>query len=55
MNSTEIARNKFNALFADHDAKDTRAETRQQKPALKTVKKAATENVQPQRISDKQP
>ena len=55
VNATEIARNKFNALFADHDAKDMRAEARHPKPALKTVKKAATENVKPQTISDKQP
>jgi hypothetical protein len=53
VNATEIARNKFNALFADHDAKDTRAEPRQQKPALKAVKKAATENVKPQMGTDK--
>jgi hypothetical protein len=52
VNATEIARNKFNALFADHDAKDTRAEPRQQKPALKTVKEAATENVKPQLSTD---
>ena len=52
MNATELARNKFNALFADHDAEDTRAAARQQKPALKTVKKAATENVKPQMNTD---
>jgi hypothetical protein len=28
VNATEIARNKFNALFSDHDAEDTRAEAR---------------------------
>jgi hypothetical protein len=55
VNATEIARNKFNALFADHDAKDTHAETHHQKPAVKTVKKRATEKVQPQTISAKQP
>jgi len=48
VNATELARNKFNALFADHDAEDTRAAARAQKPALKTVKNAATENVKPQ-------
>jgi hypothetical protein len=52
VNATEIARNQFNALFADHDAKDTRAEARQQKPALKTVKKAATEKVKLQTATD---
>jgi hypothetical protein len=55
MNATELARNKFNALFADHDAKDTRAEPRQQKPSLKAVKKAAMEKVKPQTTSDQQP
>ena len=40
MNATELARDKFNALFAHHDAKDTRAAAEEQKPALKTVKKA---------------
>jgi hypothetical protein len=48
LNATELARNKFNALFAAHDAKDIRAAARQQKPAFKTVKKAATKNVKPQ-------
>ena len=48
MNATELARNKFNALFAAHDAKDTRAAAKQPKSALKAVKKAATKNVKPQ-------
>jgi hypothetical protein len=48
LNATELARNKFNALFAAQDAKDIRATAQQQKPALKTVKKAATKNVKPQ-------
>jgi len=39
LNSTELARNKFNDLFAAHDAKDTRAAAQRQKPPLKTVKK----------------
>jgi hypothetical protein len=52
MNATELARNKFNALLADHDAEETRAGPPQQKPALKTVKKTATENGQPQTTSD---
>jgi hypothetical protein len=53
VNATELARNKFNALFADHDAEDTRAAARAQKPALKTVKKAATENLKPQTTTDR--
>ena len=48
MNATELARNKFNALFAAHDAKDIRAATEEQKPALKTVKKEEKKNVEPQ-------
>jgi hypothetical protein len=48
LNATELARNKFNALFAAHDAKDIRSATQQRKSALKTVKKAATKNVKPQ-------
>ena len=39
MNSFELARNKFNALFAAHDAKDIRAGAEEQKPTLDTVKK----------------
>ena len=46
MNATELARNKFDALFAAHDAKDMRAAAQQQKPALKTVKKAIKEERQ---------
>jgi hypothetical protein len=53
VNTTELARNKFNALFADHDAEDTRAAARQQKPALKAVK-APTEKVKPQTTTDQQ-
>ncbi|MBZ5699726.1 MAG: hypothetical protein LAN18_14400 [Acidobacteriia bacterium] len=48
MNANELARNKFNALFAAQDAKDIRAAAQQQKPPLKTVKKAATKTVKPQ-------
>jgi hypothetical protein len=48
LNATELARNKFNALFAAHDAKDVRAAAQQRKSALKTVKKAAMKNVKPQ-------
>lgn len=48
MNSTELARDKFNALFAAHDAKDIREAANQQKSASKTVKKLAKKNVKPQ-------
>ena len=48
MNATELARNKFNALFAAHDAKDIRAAAEKQKSALKTSKRAATKNVKQQ-------
>ena len=44
MNATELARDKFNALFAAHDAKDIRAAAQQQESALKTVKKSTTKN-----------
>ena len=47
MNATELARNKFNALFSANDAKDIRAAAQQKKPALKTVKKPATKHVKP--------
>jgi hypothetical protein len=40
LNPTELARNKFDALFAAHDAKDMRAIEQQQKPQLKIAKKA---------------
>ena len=48
MNATELARTKFNALFAAHDAKDMRAAAHQQESALKTIKKAAMKNVKPE-------
>jgi hypothetical protein len=48
LNSNEIARNKFKALFAAHDSKNLRVTTEQQKPALKAFKKAATKNAKPQ-------
>ena len=48
MNATELARNKFNALFAAYDAKDIRAAAEEQKFALKTIKKEAKKNVKPQ-------
>ena len=47
MNATELARNKFNALFAAHDAKDIRAAAQEQKPASKTIENQATKNVKP--------
>jgi hypothetical protein len=40
LNATELARNKFNALFATHDAKDIRVAEQHKKPPLKIVKKA---------------
>jgi hypothetical protein len=48
LNATELARNKFNALFAAHDAKDVHAAEQHRKPALKIVKKDGTKNVKPQ-------
>ena len=48
MNATELARNKFDALFADHDAKAISPLAKQQKPTLKIVKKATLKNVKPQ-------
>jgi len=39
LDATELARNKFNALFAAHDAKDISAATQEKKPALKTKRK----------------
>jgi hypothetical protein len=47
LNATELARNKFKALFATHDAKDIRAAAEEQKSALNTVKKEAKKNVEP--------
>jgi hypothetical protein len=48
LNATELARNKFNALFAAHDAKDIRAAAEEQKPSLNTVKREEKKNVEPQ-------
>jgi hypothetical protein len=39
MNADELARNKFNALFAAHDAKDIRTGAEEKKPALNVAKK----------------
>jgi hypothetical protein len=46
-NATELARDKFKALFAAHDAKNKPASAQQQKLALKTGEKAATKKVKP--------
>jgi hypothetical protein len=48
LNATELARNKFNALFATRDAKDIHAAAEEQKSVLKTVKKEEKTNVKPQ-------
>jgi hypothetical protein len=48
LNATQLARNKFNALFAARDAKDIRAAAQKQKSALKTIKTTETKNVKPQ-------
>jgi hypothetical protein len=48
LDATELARNKFNALFEAQDAKDIRAAAEEQKSALKTVKKEGKKNVEPQ-------
>lgn len=47
LNATELARNKFNALFAAHDAKEIRSAEEEQNSS-KTVTKEATKNVKPQ-------
>lgn len=47
MNPTELARDKFNALFATHDAKDIRAAAQEQKSAIKTAKKETKKNLKP--------
>ena len=41
LNSNELARNKFNALFAVHDAKIASAAAQEQKPVSKTIKQAS--------------
>jgi hypothetical protein len=48
LNATELARTKFNALFAAHDAKGERAAGLKEKLALKTSKKVTTKNGKPQ-------
>jgi hypothetical protein len=47
LNATELARSKFKALFAAHDAKDIRAGAEEQKPTLNTVKKKRKERRTP--------
>jgi hypothetical protein len=47
LNSNELARDKFNALFAAHDAKDSSANAQQREPASKALKKAVPENSKP--------
>ena len=53
MNATELARNKFKALFAAHDAKNISGAAQQQKPAMKTRKKPVTKNVKPVVTTDR--
>jgi hypothetical protein len=47
LNATELARDKFNALFAAYDARDKRATAQEEKLALKTSRKATTKNLKP--------
>jgi hypothetical protein len=47
LNATELARDKFNALFAAHDAKDIPLAVQPQRTALRTVKKPATKHGKP--------
>ena len=54
MNATELARNKFNALFAAHDAKDIRGAAEDQELAVKRLKKAVTKNVKPVVSTDRE-
>jgi hypothetical protein len=46
LNANELARDKFNASFTPHDAKDKRAAALQQRIALKTGEKATPKKVQ---------
>jgi hypothetical protein len=48
LNATQLARDKFNALFAAHDAKDEREDVWKMKLELKQGKKVTTKNVKPQ-------
>ena len=45
LNANELARDKFNALFTAHDAKDKRADALQQKIALKAGERATHKKV----------
>lgn len=47
LNSTELAHNKFNALFAVHDAKVARAAVQGKKPALLPIKTATAKKAHP--------
>jgi hypothetical protein len=48
MNSSELARNRFNSLFAAHDAKNAPAAAQEKRPPLKKIKEATTKNVRAQ-------
>jgi hypothetical protein len=45
LDANELARDKFNALFAAHDAKDEREATQQQMPELNSGEKALPKKV----------
>jgi hypothetical protein len=45
LNSFELAREKFNALFTTHAANDKRAAAQQQKLSFKTGKKTITKKI----------
>ena len=47
LNAIELARDKFNALFAAHDAKDKREAAKRPKLALNMAKKPARKNGKP--------
>ena len=47
VNAIELARHKFNALFAAHDAKDKREAAKRPKLALNMAKKPARQNGKP--------
>jgi hypothetical protein len=48
LNSDELARKKFDALFAPHDTKKNLVTAERQKRALKAFKLVATKNIKPQ-------
>jgi hypothetical protein len=47
LNAIELARDRFNALFAAHDAKDKREAAKRPKLALNMAKKPARKNGKP--------